>query len=48
MLIRWATKQERQEFGYSESKYNDYDVLAAIDRMFEWFFNKMQAKLSKT
>jgi diadenosine tetraphosphate (Ap4A) HIT family hydrolase len=33
MLIRWATREERHEFNYSETQFNDYDVLTAVDRM---------------
>jgi len=33
MLIRWATKEEKEKFGYSQSGFDDYDVLSAIDRM---------------
>ena len=35
MLIRWATEKERQQCGYSENKYDVYDVLVSVDRMTE-------------
>lgn len=35
MLIRWATEKERQQCGYSENKYDLYEVLVSVDRMTE-------------
>ena len=33
MLIRWATRNEKEKYGFNEEEYNDYDVLIAITRM---------------
>ena len=33
MLIRWATKKERQQYAYSADKYGEFDVLVSVDRM---------------
>jgi diadenosine tetraphosphate (Ap4A) HIT family hydrolase len=33
MLIRWATDEEKQFYGYNKNKFGKYDVLVAVDRM---------------